>query len=209
MSVITDLKQAKGRGKRLHIYLDGEFTCTIDQFTAYKHRLKIGQEISVDILEEITLESELSSGFEKAIDLISKTPKTKKQVYDYLKEKGYLPKLCYAIVEKLCEYKYLDDEQYASMYINTYLNKYGKRKLMFNLAQKGINKQIIDNAIEEIENQNKAVELIAKKYLKNKEPTRENIEKLYRHLANKGFDWQDINAVVSKIRNGDNYESWD
>lgn len=209
MSEITDIKQAKGKGKRLHIYLDNEYACTIDEFTAYKHRLAVGQEIAINYLEEITMESELSSGFEKAVDLISKTPKTKRQVYTYLKDKGYLPKLCQAVVEKLSEYHYVDDEVYARMYVNTYLIKYGKRKIMFNLEQKGIKRDIIDNALSEIEGQTEAVASLAQKYMKNKEPTRENIDKLCRHLASKGFEWADISPVISKIKSGEDYESWD
>lgn len=209
MSKITEIKQAKGKSKRLHIYLDNAYTCTIDEFTAYKHRLEVGREITLDQLEEITMESELSSGFEKAVDLISKTPKTKRQVYTYLKDKGYLPKLCHAVVEKLCEYHYVDDEAYTKMYVDTYLNKYGKRKIMFNLEQKGIKRDIIDNALGEIEGQTEVVANFAQKYMKGKEPTRENIDKLCRHLINKGFEWADINPIVSKIKSGEDYESWD
>lgn len=209
MSTITDIKQAKGKNKRLHIYLDDNFACTIDEFTAFKYRLKVGQDISLNYLEEITFESELSSGFEKVVNLISKTPKTQKQVFDYLKNKGYLPKLCHAIIEKMCEYKYLNDEQYTAMYVSSYMNKYGKRKILFNLLQKGINRQIIDNALQEIDTQENAVEQLAKKYMKDKEYTSVNLNKLCRYLTSKGFSWNDISSIISKYKNGEDYESWD
>ena len=107
------------------------------------------------------------------------------------------------------EYHYVDDEAYARMYVNTYLNKYGKRKIMFNLEQKGIKRDIIDNALSEIEGQTEAIASLAQKYMKNKEPTRENIDKLCRHLLSKGFEWADISPVISKIKSGEEYESWD
>ena len=43
MSTITDIKQAKGSKKRLHIYIDDEYTCTVDDFTAFKNKLKVGK----------------------------------------------------------------------------------------------------------------------------------------------------------------------
>ena len=50
---------------------------------------------------------------------------------------------------------------------------------------------------------------MAKKYMRGREPTRENIDKLCRHLASKGFSWNDISPVISKFRSNDDYESWD
>ena len=43
---------------------------------------------------------------------------------------------------------------------------------------------------------------LAQKYLKNKELTKEILQKLYRHVASKGFDYEEINSVMSEIKGG-------
>ena len=209
MGIITDIKIAKGNKKRQHIYIDNEFICTVDDFTAFKNHLKVGLEIDRATLEQITLESESSTAFERAIDLISNTPKTKKQIKDYLYNKGYMPAVVNSVIDKMLEYHYLDDSQYAKMYVDAYKQKFGKQKLRFNLQAKGVDKQIIDEVLDELEPQEDAVFTLAKKYLKNKEPTRENLDKLARHLVSKGFSWNDISPVISKFRSGEYDESWD
>ena len=209
MSTITDIKQAKGSKKRLHIYIDDEYTCTVDDFTAFKNKLKVGSEIDKHELEDIIAESEITSGFERAVDLISNTPKTKKQVADYLRQKGYMPKTVRAVVDKMLEYHYINDESYARMYIESNIARYGRKKLRFNLELRGIDKQIIDDALDSIEVPESAIFDMAKKYMRGREPTRENIDKLCRHLASKGFSWNDISPVIGKFRSNDDYESWD
>ena len=200
MSEITDIKIAKGKKSRRHIYLDNNYVCSLDEFTVFKYKLKVGQQISIQQLEDITFESEASTAFEKAVDLISKTPKTRKQVYDYLKEKGYLPKLCESAVNKLIEYRYIDDEQYARSYVNCYSQKYGKKKMEFMLAQRGVSHQIIEQVLLELDSQNDVAIEIAIKYMNKKEKTQQNYDKLCRYLASKGFGWDDISTALNYIK---------
>lgn len=200
MGIITDIKQAKGKKARCHIYIDNNFVCTLNEFTIFKYKIKVGQEITQQELENIAFENEASEAFELAVDLISKTQKTRKQVYDYLKSKGYLPKLCENTVDKLASYHYINDEVYAKNYVNCYLNKYGKKKMRFALQQRGIENSIIDKVLEDMQPQEDVVLGLAIKFMKNKEYTQQNFEKLYRHLASKGFDWDLINNAVYQIK---------
>ena len=208
MSQITEIKVAKGKKSRRHIYLDDGFACTLDEFTVFKHKLKVGQEITITDLEQITFESEAGVAFELAVNLISKTPKTRKQIYEYLRSKGYLPKLCNNAIDKLAEYHYVDDEQFARMYANTYCGKYGKSKIRFMLASKGIPPQTIEAVIAEMSPQDDTIYEFAKKYMKNKEFDNQNYAKLCRYLSGKGFDWTEISEAIGRLkeeRNEDGY----
>ncbi len=209
MSVITDIKQAKGNKKRVHIYIDDEFVCSVDDFTAFKNKLHKGREITKAELENIVTESEQNSGFERVVDLISRTPKTQHQVRTYLKEKGYMPKTINVILAKLQDYHYLDDRRYAEIYIENNISRYGKRKIMQNLLMRGVDKDLINECLADYDNQDETVLNFALKFMKNREPTRENFDKLCRHLAGKGFDWSEISLVISKLKEGNLDESWD
>lgn len=208
MSQITDIKVAKGKKSRRHIYIDDNFACTLDEFTVFKYRLKVGQGITISELEQIACESEAGTAFELAVNLISKTPKTRWQIWEYLKNKGYLPKVCNISIQKLIEYRYIDDEQYAKMYVNTYAHKYGKTKMKCMLASKGVSQNIITDVLEEMPSQDEAILGFARKYMKNLEHNKQNYAKLCRFLAGKGFGWSEINSAVEKLK-GENDENWD
>lgn len=207
MGQITEIKVAKSKKARRHIYIDGAFVCTLDEFTVFKHKLVVGQEISLEKLEEISFESEAGFAFEQAINLISKTPKTISQVRENLRGKGYLDKIIDSVVDKLVSYKYLDDEQYAQIFARTYYQKYGKTKLRFLLSTKGVNSQIIDAVLVDLPVQDDAIGELARKYMKNKEFSSANFAKLYRFLSGKGFEWSEIDRVVSQLKK-ENYEDW-
>jgi SOS response regulatory protein OraA/RecX len=48
--------------------------------------------------------------------------------------------------------------------------------------------------------------MVASKYLKNKEIDDKTIQKLIRFLSYRGYDFDKINAVVSRLKKGDEWE---
>ena len=75
--------------KRCNIYIDGRFYCGLTLESTIKNRLKVGQEISLETLAEIQLESEKNTALDKALTHLSATRKTEKQIRDFLAGKGY------------------------------------------------------------------------------------------------------------------------
>ena len=73
------------------MYLDGEFAFGLEMLTVMKLGLKIGQEISERQLAEAVFDSEKSVAFEKAVNYLSRSMKTVKQMREYLTEKVTLP----------------------------------------------------------------------------------------------------------------------
>ena len=97
------------------------------------------------------------------------------------------------------EYKYLDDSQYLTAFVNTNKSKYGVRKLREKLKQKGVadaNLSVLDDYEEDVD----ALKKVAEKYMSHKEKTPENYNKLYRFLAMRGYNFDDINACVNEIK---------
>ena len=100
------------------------------------------------------------------------------------------------------EYNYLDDESYAKSFVLTYSNKYGKLKLISALKSRGISDNVIDSVFsQEIEMSNN-IEKVADKYMKNKEKTAQTYVKLSRFLYSRGYEFDDINRVVNKYKEG-------
>lgn len=200
MVEITNIEVQKNRKDRVNIYVDGEFFCGTQLYVVVKNHLKQGQQIDENKLREIILESEKNDALNKVAKLLEKSIKTEKQIRTYLKGKGFGEPTIGHVVEKLLEYKYIDDAAYMEMYIRSYSKKYGKQKMKSELLQKGIKKNIIEARLDEFESPEEVLQKLADKFMKNKELTMQNLQKLRNHLASKGFGWDEISSIVSKYR---------
>ena len=202
MSEITRLEIQKNNQNRANLYLDDKFFAGISLELCIKHHLKVGLEIEEDFLSELILEDEKVKAFDKAINYISSALKTTKQIRDYLRKKDYNPQTIDHVINKMIEYKYLDDEQYCRAFVSSYSSKYGKHKLVAALKSKGVSESIIDKILEEGKELKNSIESVAEKYLKNKERTPEVFAKLSRFLYSRGYEFDQINSCVRNLKNG-------
>ena len=134
--------------------------------------------------------------FTKALNYISKAMKTKEQLKKYLSSKGYISSVIEKVILKLTEYKYLDDENYARLFVKEKSSINGKLKLQQELFNKGIEKEVIERVIKELPSQEKEISVLVKKYMKNKEATIKEIQKLYAYLMRKGFTYNEIKPFL-------------
>ena len=200
MASITKIEaQAKNKG-RVNIYLDGEFAlgCSLD--IVLTHGLKEGLEITPVKLDELVFENEKSLALTKAVTLLGKNLKTKHQMKKYLVDKGYSEQIVNYVLEKLCEYNYINDENYAKLYVRSIKNKYGKIKIRNELKLKGVSDKNIDLALMDFESEEEVILNLANKWLKDKPATYENLSKLYRFLLSKGFDFEEVSRVVKSFK---------
>jgi regulatory protein len=200
MPKITTISLQKNNKNRCNLFIDGEFYKGISLESVYKNRLKEGQEISLDKLDYILMENERNDALSKALNYISKTLKTKRQVFDYLTKKGYSEEISYQVIDKLKEYKYLDDENYSKRYIES-INSQGPKLVQYKLMGKGVKKQDIDKAFEDAEVDYNAMALaVLEKYLRSKEITKENLAKAYRYLLGRGFSYEQVDFALSRFK---------
>lgn len=201
MSEITKIEVQQKDKTRANLYLDDKFFCGISVELCVKYNLKKGLEVDESFLQEIVFEDEKSKAMTKAVNYISSTLKTTKQIRDYLKKKEYTPQTIDYVIEKMKEYKYLDDEAYARAFVNTYSSKYGKMKLISALRSKGVSDKVIDDVFSEDLQLESSMERVAEKYLKNKDITQDTLNKLSRFLYSRGYEFDEINSYVRKLKN--------
>ncbi len=201
MPKITDMQIQKKNKTRANVYLDGEFAFGLEMLTVMKLGLKIGQEISERQLAEAVFDSEKSVAFEKAVNYLSRSMKTVKQMREYLTEKGYAPDVVNNVVERLCELKYLNDETYAKLYVEQNLSVKGERRLKQELQQKGISSALREKyCVMENGVSHESAQKLADKYMKNKPTDLKTLQKLQRYLVGRGYDFDVVNAIVKKYR---------
>lgn len=201
MSEITAITPQVKDKRRCNIYIDGKFCCGLTLEATIKNRLKAGQSISEERLSEIQLESEKNTAYDKALTYLSATRKTEKQVRDHLAGKGYLPGVCDYVVEKLRSYDFLNDGEYAEVYTEFAASRKGKRLIRMELKSKGIDDEAIDAALSAVptETEEEAAMACLRKYMRGKSCDRETLQKAYRYLMGKGYDYEIAKAVLSSF----------
>ena len=200
MSEITALEVQSKDKSRANIYLDGEFYAGISVELCVKHQLKKGMEVDEEFIKKIVFEDDKGKALSKAVKYMGSAIKTSQQIRDYLKKKEYNSDVIDYVIDKMIEYKYLDDVSYCKAFIATYSNKYGKLKLISALKSKGIKDSIIDEVFLEETKIQDSIDKVAEKYLKNKIINNETLIKLNRFLYSRGYEFDKINECISKIR---------
>ena len=207
MREITNIVKS---GKEFYsIFLDGCFFCKLQAETILKNKIKVGNFINSEDLINIQAEDEKITAFNKSLSYL-KNIKTTKQVEDFLFSKGYTNKTVEYCIKKLNEYNYLNDKEFAKIYIKSYSKKKGKRLLEYELKTKGINQEIINELFNDYKNNKEDILFIAQKYLNNKQKDLKTIKKLIQHLFSKGFTYDEINPIINNLYNiGEIDENWD
>ena len=206
MGIITKIESQKKRDDRVNIYIDEKFFMAIYKELVFTFNLKKGQEIDPNNRKSILDNEMYMKAKNKALSILSKASQSEKQIRQKL-AKDYEEDTIDKVIEFLQKYKFVDDEDLASRIVNTNvnLNKYGKNKIKQNLYNKGIDKNIIETAIDDIDTDKEfenALYLGKKRYerLKNEDP-RKAYQKIGNHLAYKGFNYDIIKKVLNKLFN--------
>ena len=206
MAIITKIEAQKKNDDRVNIYVDEKFFMAIYKELVFSFNLKKGQEIDKDYLKNILDDEIYMKAKNKALNILSKSSQSEKQIQQKL-SKDFEEHTIDRVIEFLQKYKFVDDEDLANRIVNTNvnLNKYGKNKIKQNLYNKGIDKIIIEQAMDEIDSDKEfenALYLGKKRYdrLKNEDP-RKAYQKIGNHLAYKGFNYDIIKKVLNRLFN--------
>lgn len=188
---------------RNKIYLDTEEIMDISPLIRQKYDLKVNDSIE-RFYDEISYEASL----EKGIFLISLKDRTKKEVRLKLEEKFWNKNAVLKAIEKLEEFGYLNDLNYAISYIES--KTYGKNRISYNLFQKGIDRSTVEKAyltLDEEKEENiddvKLEKLIDKNSSKinlsnsRDEKKLKEEQKLIQYLARQGFS---LDKIFKKLK---------
>lgn len=199
MNEITQITPQIKDKCRCNVYVDGRFCCGLTLEATVKNRLKVGQIITPERLAEIQLDSEKNTAFDKALTHISATQKTEKQVRTFLEGKGYLPAVVDYVVEKLRSYNFLNDGEYAEAYAESASKRKGSKLIRMELKGKGVSDAEIDAALENLpaEREEEAALQLLQKYMRGKACDKTTLQKAYRYLLGKGYDYEVVKGALS------------
>jgi regulatory protein len=144
----------------------------------------------------------------RAIKLLAAKPRSVGELRERLLEKAWTNReIVDAVIEKLADYKYVDDEQYAKDLAVAKLRQkpQGKRRLKQAMSQKKLDRELVEKAVAEAYEKLPEDELIDQAIekrirLKGRPSTREEMKKFYDYLLRCGFEYDLLITKMREIR---------
>lgn len=146
---VTALQIQKRNKERVNVFLDGEYAFGVSLSIGLT--LKRGQRLSASQIDALKEDDEGEVAFQRAVRYLGVRPRSSAEIALYLKRKEYDEKLVESVVLRLHEKGYLDDEAFAQYWVEN-RNRFrprGAQALRQELRQKGVERETIDTALEE------------------------------------------------------------
>jgi regulatory protein len=148
---ITALSVQKRNQDRINVFLDGEYAFSISLNTALS--LKRGQKLSQVDIERLQREEDGFRAYNSALRFLGYRPRSRLEIERHLRQKGYESEAIDAAMARLVAQRYIDDEAFARSWLNhrERLRPRGARGLSYELRQKGIEREIINEVLTELD----------------------------------------------------------
>lgn len=212
---ITSISAQIRNPDRVNVSIDGKYRFSLDISQVTDLGVKVGREVSDEVLAELETESQFGKLYSRALEYSLMRPHSVREVRDYLYRKtlstkyrdkkgevrereGYSPALSTRVLEKLQRKGYVDDEQFARWWVENRNQSKGisLRKLSAELRAKGVAVDIIEQAITHSNriDQEELAKIIAKKRSKYRDD-----QKFMQYLARQGFGFDEIKSALADV----------
>jgi len=182
------------------IYADGEFLMPLANEIIKKHSLSVGSEIDAEKFSELSHLSLVRKARERMLYALDRRLHSEKELRDKLKM-DYPPEVIDEAIEILKGLNLIDDRRFALAFASDRksFSKKGPRIVAAELYQKGVSREIIDEAIEvafcdKEEQLETAIRLISKYESEIRSPNGKR--KAYALLSRRGFEGSVINEAI-------------
>lgn len=186
--------------KRMMIHTEEGVSFVLYKGEIRRFALQEGEEIASEIYEEIRTDILIKRARKRAMFLLEKMDRTESQLRNKLRQGFYEEDLIDDAIAYVKKYHYIDDNRYAQTYVRYQKERKSKRQIKMDLMQKGVDREIIEQAIEAEYEPESEQELILKWIEKRKykigESDIKEKQKMYQFLMRKGFRSEDILHVL-------------
>jgi regulatory protein len=197
---ITALAYQKRNMDRVNVYLDGKFAFGLAAIEAA--RLHVGQTLSDEEISKLRMRDDIERAHGRALDYLSYRPRSESEVRHNLSEKDVEDQIVDVVVERLKRAGLLDDREFARYWVKNRarFNPRGLRGLRYEMQQKGVSRDIIDDALETFD-----VEAAARKTAEagarrlSHEDSSAFRRKLQAYMVRRGFSYAVIQPLVEEM----------
>ncbi len=196
---ITALTFQKRNPERLNVHLNGRFAFGLAAIEAAQ--LRVGQILSDQEVAELQERDAKERAYERALNLLSYRPRSVTEISHRLLRAEFSPSAVEAALTRLERAGLVDDHDFARYWIENRerFRPRGHRMLRWELRQKGVADQIIDEAVASVDEAATASRLARKQATRLCHLDEMTFRRrLSAHLARRGFPYSIIADVVQE-----------
>lgn len=197
MAKITALTRQKKNPDRINVFLDGEFAFGLAEITAVY--LKIGQELSNADIARLQAADDIEKARETALRYIEYRPRSMAEVRKNLRDKKYHDAVIDQVINRLSDVGLLDDTKFAAYWVEqreTFKPR-SQMALRQELLQKGVDRAIIDSAVDSVDETAAATQLAQKQANRYAHLDEDAFrKKMMGYLQRRGFSYGIIQEVT-------------
>ena len=196
--IITNIEAATNA--KYKVYIDGEYAFILYKKELSRYHIAAGQELEEGVWQKIRTEVIGKRAKLRALHLLNDMGRTEAQLRQKLERDGYTTDVVEEAVSYVKSFGYINDENYARIFIDSKKNKKSRKEISAILLQKGVAKEVIEEAFGEYDEEDDARAAIAN-ILEKKHYDPENADwretrKAAAYLMRKGFEYGDIRRVM-------------
>lgn len=183
---------------RLTVCLDSgeEIRSTLGAVT--EQRLYSGRDMDEAALSALRLSSARALAREKALELVSRRPMSRKELSDKLISKGESEETAEYCAQWLEANGFIDDERYAAQVARHYASKgYGAGRVRGELNRRGIVRELWEGALASMPRCEDKMDRFITSRLKDPDD-RDEIRKISNALYRRGYSWDEIRSALSR-----------
>ncbi|MBA3926935.1 recombination regulator RecX [Listeria sp. FSL L7-1582] len=190
---ITSISQQQKNKERYNIFVAGKYLFSVDEVVLTKYQLFKDRELTDEELAEIQEEDAIRRGLNKAIQYLAHRVRSEKEIRTHLTKAEMEPDEISLVIKRLAEMKYINDLEFAHLYVRTQVNttSKGPRQIERELVTKGITREYIEEALVDFKDDTQlenAVKLAAKIVNRSRKSAKRQLQqKLITELIQKGY----------------------
>mgnify|MGYP002523686548 CR=1 FL=1 len=196
------INKIKVNKKNAYVCFDDDSKIEISHNTLAEFNLYKNKRLSDKLIKDILKQDNFDALFQYSLNIANRYLCSEKKMIDKLKKKNAKDSDIKKIINKLKEYKLINEEDMVQSYLESSNHKcYGINKIKEGLYKKGINKYLIDKInISFDEEYKKAKKLVNKAVSKYDHHSNEEMKnKCYLYLIRYGYNHDVINKIISEV----------
>lgn len=202
MKKITALRVGRGRGKRVNIFLDGKFAFSLEAEVAAKERLQVEQVLSAEQIEALARSDSFQHCLNAAVRYLSYRPRSEAELRKRLQQRSFDSDNVEAAITRLKEQGLVDDMAFAQFWKDNResFSPRSQRLTKLELRRKGVASDIIDQAVDAIDDDDSAYRAVRSKARGLPYSDYQSFRRrLGEYLKRRGFGYEVIEHAVERM----------
>lgn len=197
---ITALQVQKRNSNRVNVFLDEEFAFGLSRIVAAW--LQVGQELSDEKIAQLQAGDTHEVAYQRALNFLNYRPRSEAEVRRNLEEHHIPEQTICQVVERLKGNGLLNDERFAQNWIEnrSEFHPRSRRALAMEMRQHGLDSETIDQALQDVDDEQLAYQAAVKQARKLKDLEWADFRmKLTSYLARRGFAYDSTKQAVLRV----------